>query len=70
MLRLETLLEENRRFFRELKAEPAIYPEKQIFNAKVTQLWTILNDFPDAVRLTRHLHSYISPQIEGELLFP
>ena len=51
MLRLETLLEENRRFFRELEAESAIYPEKQIFNAKVTQLWTILNDsHPDKIK--------------------
>ncbi len=51
MLRLETLLEENRHLFRELKAKPAIYPEKQIFNAKVTQLWTILNDsHPDKMK--------------------
>ncbi len=42
--RLRTLLEENRKFFRALHAKPVVYPEKQIFDAKVTQLWTILRD--------------------------
>ncbi|MCD6201656.1 MAG: hypothetical protein J7K46_07600 [Bacteroidales bacterium] len=65
MLRLETLLEENRRFFRELKAEPAIYPEKQIFNAKVTQLWTILHDsYPDKMKGYGPLHKEEKEWIE------
>ena len=42
--RLRSLLDENRRFFRELQAEPVLYSEEQIFDAKITQLWTILSD--------------------------
>ncbi len=42
--KLRELLEANRKFFRDLGGKPVTYTERQVFDAKITHLWTLLND--------------------------
>ena len=70
--KLEDMLEKNRSFFRELKAKQVVYTEKQLFEAKVTHLWTVLNDSLPAKtkgygQLTKEQREWIDRQV-GELL--
>lgn len=44
MQKLRGLLEANRIFFRDLGGKPVINTEGQVFDAKITHLWSLLND--------------------------
>jgi hypothetical protein len=67
--KLKELREENKHFYKALDTEDVSYSDRQIYNAKITRLWTILHDSrPEKLKgygtLEEEERKWIAQQVE------